>query len=152
MSQTVEPIHISLYQVVRHLHNCHAWFNHVLKYVSGNTSWVHSKKKSTSKNLFLVLQLVTNKWLWKDLMVSGSTMTGILGSRWLSWCFQIPFGPSRYRVIYLWQAEVPKIGTWKSFFLYECGLMMYKSETADWKITECHQNNCITWPSPIWIF
>ena len=65
---------------------------------------VHSKKKSACKHLFLVLQLVTNRELCS---VPGKTKW-YLEASWqaywgpqgqeicLSWCFQIPFGPSRY--------------------------------------------------------
>ena len=56
---------------------------------------IHSKTKGTSKHLFLVLQLVTNRGLissiWKDQMVSGA-------SSGPSWCFNIPFGPSKYLI------------------------------------------------------
>ena len=39
-----------------------------------------SKKKSTSEHLFLVLQVVTLFSTWKDQIVPGRTMIGILGT------------------------------------------------------------------------
>ena len=55
---------------------------------------VHSKKKKLSKHLFLVLQLVTNRGLYS---VAGRTKWNSDGQKiCLSWCFQIPFSPSRY--------------------------------------------------------
>ena len=80
--------------------------------VQSISTMLHSKKKSTSKHQFLVLQLlVTNiglyslpartKWyleaLWQAywdffFLFTVSIWTPIC----LSWCFQIPFGPSRY--------------------------------------------------------
>ena len=100
---------------------------------------LHSKKKSISKHLFLVLWLVTNrglylipgrtKWyleapwqaywgpdgIWKDndrhIRVQMDPKLPIMVLPDTIWSFQI-----LNRVLHLWQAEAPKIGAWKYFF------------------------------------
>ena len=71
---------------------------------------VHSKKKSTSEHLFLVLQVVTNRVLYSvpgkmDPKIPIVVLPGTI------WSFQV-----LNRVLYLWQPEAPKKGALKYFF------------------------------------
>ena len=54
---------------------------------------IYTLKKKCFRAPFLVLQIVTNRGLY---WVPGRTMIGILGSVFLSWSFQVLFGPSKY--------------------------------------------------------
>ena len=71
------------------------------------------RKKDTSKHLFLVLQLVTNRGLysvpiWKD-QVDPNMPVMVLPDT--IWSFRV-----LHRVLYLWQAEAPKVGSRDDFF------------------------------------